>query len=106
MTFGRLGKTKPGMQLSHFGSILDWQNRQNEPVLIDQVMSIIPAKEVRKEMRDNKIEEKKNLPATDDKARLAARIPIREWYDIERRMAIISRMSTEPAKESSQGVSS
>ncbi|MFX1369905.1 MAG: hypothetical protein ACFFAY_15025 [Promethearchaeota archaeon] len=30
---------------------------------------------------------------TEDKKRLAARIPISEWYEIERKMAIISRMT-------------
>ncbi|MFX1440987.1 MAG: hypothetical protein ACFFFD_12125 [Promethearchaeota archaeon] len=56
-------------------------------------------------MRVNKQEEE-DTPIVDDRKRLAARIPISEWDDIERRMAIISRMSTEPARESSQGVGS
>jgi hypothetical protein len=68
-------------------------------------MSIIPAEEVKREMRENKQEEE-DTPVVDDRKRLAARIPISEWNDIERRMAIISRMSTEPARESSQGVGS
>ncbi|MFW9911752.1 MAG: hypothetical protein ACFFEU_04740 [Candidatus Thorarchaeota archaeon] len=56
-------------------------------------------------MGNNKQDEE-DTPVVDDRKRLAARIPISEWYDIERRMAIISRMSTEPARESSQGVGS
>ncbi|MFW9886805.1 MAG: hypothetical protein ACFFER_01400 [Candidatus Thorarchaeota archaeon] len=56
-------------------------------------------------MREDKQDEE-DTPVVDNRKRLAARIPISEWYDIERRMAIISRMSTEPAKESSQDVGS
>ena len=56
-------------------------------------------------MRDNRKDEE-DTPVVDDRKRLAASIPISEWYDIERRMAIISWMSTEPARESSQGVNS
>ncbi|MHA3963646.1 MAG: hypothetical protein AM325_008890 [Candidatus Thorarchaeota archaeon SMTZ1-45] len=57
-------------------------------------------------MRKDEREEKERTLPMDDRESLAARIPITEWYDIERKMAIISRMTTEPAKESSKGVSS
>ena len=57
-------------------------------------------------MREDDREKKEEAPVVDDRERLAARIPITEWYDIERKMAIISRMSTEPARETSRGVSS
>ncbi len=43
-------------------------------------------------MRKQKKREKKP-DQTKNKKRLAARIPISEWYEIERKMAIISRMT-------------
>ncbi|MFX0107320.1 MAG: hypothetical protein ACFE7R_03485 [Candidatus Hodarchaeota archaeon] len=55
--------------------------------------------------RDQKRENNKDN-SKDDKKRLSARIPITEWNDIERRMAIISRMTTEPIGKSSEGVNS
>lgn len=51
-------------------------------------------------------EKDEKVPPMDDRERLAARIPITEWYDIERKMAIISRMTTEPAREIGKGVNS
>ncbi|MFW9955567.1 MAG: hypothetical protein ACFFD3_13540 [Candidatus Thorarchaeota archaeon] len=41
-------------------------------------------------------EDERETLAVDEKERLAANIPITEWYDIEWKMAIISRMTTEP----------
>ncbi|MFW9802363.1 MAG: hypothetical protein ACFFFC_06915 [Candidatus Thorarchaeota archaeon] len=57
-------------------------------------------------MREDDRKEEDETPAVDDRERLAARIPITEWYDIERKMAIISRMSTEPAREPIEGAGS
>jgi hypothetical protein len=51
-------------------------------------------------------DDREETPAVDDREGLAARIPITDWYDIERKMAIISRMSTEPARETSKSVES
>ena len=51
------------------------------------------------------MKEEKAIPMN-DKERLTARIPVSQWNDIERKMAIISRMTTEPARESDKGVSS
>lgn len=57
-------------------------------------------------MREDDREKEEEAPSVDDRERLAARIPITDWYDIERKMAIISRMSTEPARETGKGVGS
>ncbi|MFX1415341.1 MAG: hypothetical protein ACFFC0_00955 [Promethearchaeota archaeon] len=57
-------------------------------------------------MRRNKKTEDNEEKSTDDKERLKANIPISQWYDIERKMAIVSRMSTEPIRTTSEGVSS
>ncbi|MFQ5834022.1 MAG: hypothetical protein ACE5H4_15060 [Candidatus Thorarchaeota archaeon] len=57
-------------------------------------------------MREDKKTEDIEDKSTNDKKKLVANIPLSEWYDIERRMAIVSRMSTEPAKNPPKNVSS
>jgi len=57
-------------------------------------------------MREDKRTEDNANKSTDDKERLAANISLSEWYDIERKMAIVSRMSTEPVRTHSKSVSS
>jgi len=55
--------------------------------------------------KDKKTGDNKKEP-TVDKEKLAANMPISEWYDVERKMAIVSRMVTEPVRRSSKAVSS
>jgi hypothetical protein len=57
-------------------------------------------------MSKNKKTESNEDKSTEDKERLTANIPISEWYDIERKMAIVSRMSTEPVRTPSKNMSS
>lgn len=45
-------------------------------------------------MREDKNNEKEDSSLKDDRKRLAAMIPISEWYDLERNMEIMSRMTT------------
>ncbi|MHA2601677.1 MAG: hypothetical protein AM324_006060 [Candidatus Thorarchaeota archaeon SMTZ1-83] len=57
-------------------------------------------------MRKDKKTEYSKEKSTDDKERLKAHIPLSQWDDIERKMAIVSRMSTEPIRTPSESVSS
>jgi hypothetical protein len=45
-------------------------------------------------MKEEKKNEEKESSSKDGRKRLMARIPITEWYDLERRMEIMSRMTT------------
>ncbi|MFQ5834016.1 MAG: hypothetical protein ACE5H4_15030 [Candidatus Thorarchaeota archaeon] len=55
--------------------------------------------------KDKKTGDNKNRP-TIDKERLAANMPISDWYDIKWKVAMLSRIVTESVRKSSKGVSS